>query len=143
MQNTDIRWIQRFTNYSKALARLSKAIVLSQERELSDLEQQGLIQGFEYTFDMAWKTLQDFVVDQGYEGERDKPIRIIVNAAGKGIIDEKEWRLMYESRNKTSHTYNEEIAEQVASSIIETYYDLFIVLETRFQVQKINRETQG
>ena len=50
---------------------------------------------------------------------------------------------MYESRNKTSHAYNEEIAEQVADSIIETYYDLFIVFETRLQLEKINRETQG
>lgn len=92
---------------------------------------------------MAWKTLQDFVVDQGYDGERDKPIRIIVDAGIRGIVNEKKWRLMYESRNKTSHTYNEEIAEQVASSIIETYYEMFIVFETRLQVEKINREAQG
>lgn len=143
MQNKDIRWIQRFNNYTKALARLGQAITLSEERELSDLEQQGLIQGFEFTFDMAWKTLRDFVEEQGYAGERDKPIRIIVDASARGIIDEKDWRKIYESRNKTSHSYDEAIAEQVATNIIETYYALFIRLETRLQVEKLNREGQG
>lgn len=58
MENKDIRWIQRFNNYKKALARLSDAVQLSKERSLSDIEKQGLIQSFEFTFDLAWKTLQ-------------------------------------------------------------------------------------
>lgn len=57
MHNREIRWIQRFSNYKKALARLTAAIQLNEERKLSDLEQQGLIQAFEFTFDIAWKTL--------------------------------------------------------------------------------------
>jgi hypothetical protein len=64
MGNKDIRWIQRFNNYRKALARLSEAIALAEERDLSDMEQQGLIQAFEFTCDMGWKTLQDYVVER-------------------------------------------------------------------------------
>jgi hypothetical protein len=100
MLNKDIRWIQRSNNYKKALARLTSAIELNQERPLSDLEEQGLIQGFEFKFDMGWKTLRDFVVEQGYNEDRERPIPFIVEAAAKGLVNEKSWRLMYQSRNK-------------------------------------------
>jgi nucleotidyltransferase substrate binding protein (TIGR01987 family) len=137
MQNKDIRWIQRFNNYKKSLIRLSSAVELNEERSLSDLEEQGLIQAFEFTFDMGWKVLQDFVFENGYEGERDKPIPIIIAAAAKGIIDEKRWRIMYKSRNQTSHTYDAEIADEVAGKIIDTYHTLFIQLETRLEVERL------
>lgn len=137
MLNKDIRWIQRFNNYKKALARLTSAIELNEERPLSDLEEQGLIQGFEFTFDMGWKTLRDFVVEEGYEGEREKPIPVIVESANKGIINEKSWRLMYQSRNKTSHAYDEETANEVADNIIQVYHNLFIQLETRLEVERL------
>ena len=140
MANKDIRWIQRFHNYRKALARLNEAIALSEERGLSELEQQGLIQGFEFTFDMAWKSLRDFIVDRGFEGEREKPIRVIVDAAARGIVDEKMWRKMYEARNKTSHSYDEEIADDIAENIVDEYQALFIQLETRLQLEKLNQE---
>lgn len=140
MPNEEIRWIQRFSNYRKALARLANAVALTEERKLSDLEQQGLIQAFEFTFDMAWKTLQDFVFDRGYTGERNKPIRIIVEAASQGIINELAWRDMYTSRNKTSHTYDEEIAEDVYAHVLETHYPLLVQLETRLQLERLNQE---
>ena len=63
----DIRWQQRFQNYQKALAQLQNAVTLARERPLSLLEKQGLIQAFEYTHELAWKTLKDFLkhhVDQ-------------------------------------------------------------------------------
>lgn len=140
MSNEDIRWIQRFNNYRKALARLGEAVALAEERDLSDLEQQGLIQGFEFTCDMGWKTLQDFVVHHGYEGEREKPVKIIVEAAAKGIVDEKSWRSLYQSRCKTSHSYDEAIADDIAENILDTYHGLFIQLETRLTLEKINEE---
>lgn len=143
MAEKDIRWIQRFHNYRKALARLGEAIALSEKRLLTDLEQQGMIQGFEFTFDMAWKTLQDFLVENGYDGEREKPIRIIVAATAAGLVDEGQWREMYQSRCKTSHSYDEVIADAIAVKIIEQYQGLFIQLETRMQVHKLNREKQG
>lgn len=143
MSNTDVRWIQRFSNYRKALARLTSAIYLSEERALSDLEQQGMIQAFEFTFDMAWKTLRDYVVERGYEGEREKPIQVIVDAAARNLVDEKQWRLVYQSRNKTSHAYDEAIANEIAEKIKDLYHTLFIQLETRLQVEKLNQEKQG
>lgn len=140
MANEDIRWIQRFNNYRKALARLGEAVALAEERDLSDLEQQGLIQAFEFTCDMGWKTLQDFVVHHGYEGEREKPVKIIVDAAARGIVNEANWRGLYQARCKTSHSYDETIADDIAANILDTYHGLFIQLETRLQLEKINEE---
>lgn len=137
MKNKDIRWQQRFNNFKKALVRLTSAIELSRERDLSDLEQQGLIQGFEFTFDIAWKTIKDFVIEKGYQGDIERPIPIIDEAGKRGIINEKSWRLMYQSRNKTSHAYDEEVADEVAEKIIAIYHDLFIQLETRLEVERL------
>ena len=61
----DIRWFQRFSNYNKALEQLQEAVTLSKTRPLSKLEKQGLIQCFEYTHELAWKTLKDFLETHG------------------------------------------------------------------------------
>ena len=65
MSTTDIRWIQRLSNYAKALKRLKDAVELEKERPLSNLEKQGLIQAFEFTHELAWKTLKDLLEHRG------------------------------------------------------------------------------
>ena len=66
MSKQDIRWIQRFSNFKKALEKLRDAIDDYDEETMSDLEKEGVIQRFEYTFELSWKTLQDFLAYQGY-----------------------------------------------------------------------------
>lgn len=121
----DIRWQQRFSNYQKALKQLEKAISIQKIRELTELEKQGLIQAFEFTHELAWNTLKDFFEYQGntsITGSRDA----ILEAYNKGIIQNGEgWMDMIKSRNKSSHTYNEEVAEEIVFHIKETYYPLF------------------
>ena len=141
MPNEDIRWIQRFNNYRKALARLSKAMALAEERHLSDLEQQGLIQGFEFTFDLAWKTLQDYLRHHKRPNDNGGPNVIITQALEDGIIKgEEAWKAMKKSRDLTSHSYDGETADDIAEKIIDTYHSLFIQLETRLQLEKISEE---
>lgn len=141
MANKDIRWIQRFSNYRKALARLGEAVELAEKRELSDLEQQGLIQGFEFTFDLAWKTLQDFLRENKRPNDNGGPNVIITQSLGDGLIKgEEQWKAMKKSRDLTSHSYDGETADDIAENILETYYNLFIQLETRLQLEKINQE---
>lgn len=122
---SDIRWKQRFSNYKKALHTLNKAVNLSYERELSDLEKQGLIQGFEFTHEMCWKTMKDFITERGNQhiyGSKDA----IREAFNLGLISDGEnWMSMIESRNQSSHTYNNEIADQIVERIIEVYIRLF------------------
>ena len=126
--NKDIRWEQRFSNFRKALSQLKKFI---DKGDLSDLEEQGLIKAFEYTYELAWNTLRDYLEYQGTTdivGSRDA----FREAFKSGLISNGElWMDMLSSRNKTSHTYNEETAEKIAESIFQTYYDLFIELEEK------------
>jgi len=108
MEKQDVRWKQRFNNYSKALSQLEKFIVKG--KELNELEEQGMIQAFEYTFELAWNLLKDYYEYQGVtnlQGSRDA-FRLAFN---RGLITDGEaWMKMIESRSKTSHTYNEETA---------------------------------
>ena len=125
MNNEDIRWKQRFDNFKKALNRLESAVSLARERKLSDLEEQGLIQAFEFTHELAWNTLKDFLIEKG-----DKEIYGSKDATRKAfkynLIENGEvWMNMINSRNKTSHTYNEETASEIAEQIINEYYSEF------------------
>jgi nucleotidyltransferase substrate binding protein (TIGR01987 family) len=67
MSRRDSRWVRRFNNFAKAFAQLQAAVELSRQRELSKLEQQGLIQAFEYTHELAWKTMKDFLEERGVQ----------------------------------------------------------------------------
>ena len=133
---TDIRWVQRFSNYSKALRRLTDALNLEKERPLSDLEKQGLIQGFEFTHELAWKTIKDFYEYQGetgIQGSRDAS-RL---AFRFGLIDDGEvWMDMIKSRNLTSHTYEENITEQIVTAVREQYAHAFLLLKNRMEELK-------
>ena len=131
MSTTDIRWIQRLSNYTKALKRLKDALDLEKERPLSDLEKQGLIQAFEFTHEMAWNTLKDFYEYQGVtgiQGSRDAA-RL---AFRRGLVQNGEvWMDMIKSRNLTSHTYDEETAEKIVSAVRGQYIQEFVKLEER------------
>lgn len=127
----NIRWKQRFSNFRKAFAELKEGVFLAKERSLSKLEEQGLIQGFEYTYELAWNTLKDFLQDQGSQnifGSRDA----IQEAFKVGLIkDGDKWMEMFKDRNKTSHTYNSQTAKEISAAILTTYYDLFDELEIK------------
>jgi nucleotidyltransferase substrate binding protein (TIGR01987 family) len=135
--NEDIRWKQRFSNYQKALNQLQKFI---DKGELSELEEQGLIKSFEYTYELAWNTLKDFLEFKGQSdifGSRDA----IRKAFQLGIIEDGEgWMDMLKSRNKTSHTYNEETAKEISKAVITFYYKLFKKLNEK--LEKFNSDPQ-
>ena len=124
----DIRWEQRFANYKKALSQLQKFI---DKGDLSELEVQGLIKAFEYTYELAWNTMKDFLEYKGQSdiyGSRDA----IRKSFELGLIDNgEEWMDMLVSRNKTSHTYNEEIAQEIGEAVTGIYFSLLRRLETK------------
>jgi len=140
MKNKDVRWIQRFDNYVKALSQLEAAVELSKERKLSNLEKQGLIQAFEYTHELAWKTMKDFLNDRGNSGifgSKDATRETFKY----GLIEEGEiWMDMIKSRNNTSHTYNEETADEIAKAIINDYYIEFEKLNKKLAALKIKEQ---
>lgn len=133
MIDQDIRWLQRFANYQRALAQLTRAVALAQERPLSELERQGLIQAFEFVFELAWNLLKDYFLyqgDPGITGSRDA----IRTAFKQGLLEDGEgWMEMIKSRNQTAHTYNESIAIEIAERILTRFQSLFLQLESRMQ----------
>lgn len=128
MTKPDVRWIQRLNHFSKALGQLTKFI---QKGDLNEFEKQGLIQSFEYTFELAWNTLKDYFEAQGeteIHGSRDA-FRL---AFKRGLFEDGEvWMAMISSRALTSHTYNEDVAEKIAADITVRYYPEFSALHAK------------
>ena len=121
-RDPDVRWQQRFENFNKAFAQLAKAAALAEQRTLTDLEQQGLIQAFEFTHELAWKTLKDYLALTGstarLHGSRDATRE----AFSLGLLhDGNAWMRMIDHRNETTHTYDEKTANEIAAAILNSY----------------------
>lgn len=118
----DVRWKQRFVNYEKSYLQLKKFI---DKPKLNELEEQGLIKCFEYTYELAWNLMKDYLVYQGITnitGSRDA----IRQAFNKSLINNgQDWMKMIEDRILTVHTYNEPTALQVGKRIVSVYFNLF------------------
>lgn len=127
--NEDIRWLQRFDNYQRALSALQEAVELSQQRSLSKLEQQGLIQGFEFTHELAWKTLKDFLDYRGVSGVIGSRDAAKIAFREGLVVDGEIWMEMLKSRNLTSHTYVEAVANDIAEKIMSQYFSAFCELK--------------
>jgi len=140
MGEQDIRWEQRFENYKKALKKLGEAVKLDAERPLSELERQGIIQAFEYTHELAWKVMQDFFVYQGnteIRGSRDATRQAFSTDL---ISDGDNWMEMIKNRNLTSHTYNEEISDEIYTNIIDRFYPLFVKFQETMERIKLQHD---
>ena len=133
MSKADIRWIQRFDNFKRAFAQLAEASALAKQRDLSDLERQGLIQAFEFTHELAWNTLKDFLTSRGASaklyGSRDATRAAF---AAELIENGEVWMKMIEHRNESSHTYNDNVAEEIMAAVQTLYVPAFEALHRRF-----------
>ena len=127
MTSPDIRWIQRLENFQRALSTLQRAIGLAQSRPLSELEEQGLIQAFEFTHELSWLLIRDFLVDPGVAGisrSRDA-VREAVTRQLLPQGEESVWMAMIRSRKLTSHNYNPAVAREIAELIVDRYGPVF------------------
>lgn len=130
-KNDDIRWVQRFSNYQAALIQLKDAVELYNERALSLIEKQGMIQAFEFTHELAWKVLKDYLEYQSaikVSGSRDA---VKESFKIELLNDGQVWLEMIETRNNTSHTYDKEIAENTVNAIVKKYFSQFVDLENK------------
>ena len=123
MADADVRWLQRLDNYERALATLERALSLAANRPLSELEQQGLIQAFEFTHELSWLLLKDFLVDQGVSGisgsrdaVREAVVRELLPAG-----TESTWMAMIRHRSLTSDTDDSALAEETEQLIARPY----------------------
>jgi nucleotidyltransferase substrate binding protein (TIGR01987 family) len=145
----DTRWEQRFSNFNKALDKLDQAVTHIQTEYYSegvfdetlfgegdDIIKEGLIQRFEYTHELAWKTMKDFLKEKGnlgLFGSKD----VTREAFSTGLIaDGKTWMEMIISRNMTSHTYNEDTANDIFMKILKAYHPAFLAFRQRMEDQR-------
>jgi len=138
MGKEDIRWHQRLNNYKKGLSQLNKAVEISQQRELNELERQGLIQSFEFTHELAWNVMKDYFYYQGnieIRGSRDATREAFkYNLISSGEV----WMDMITSRNKTTHTYDEETANEIVQRILNDY--IFLLNDFEKKMTEIKKE---
>ena len=130
--DVDIRWKQRFDNYQRALQTLTEAVDIAQQRPLSKLEQQGLIHGFEFTHELAWNVLNDYLEEQGFVslvGSKNATRTAFKNAL---INDGEAWMEMIKARNLSSYTYNIDVAEEIAQDILTRFYPAFVAMAHTF-----------
>lgn len=118
MEHPDIRWKQRFQNFEKAFLFFREAV---NKQDYTPIETSGLVQAFEFTFELGWKTIKDYLYEQGID------TRFPREALKEGfhtqiIVDGHIWIQMLEKRNELSHTYNEEVARHAVEIIKNSYY---------------------
>jgi nucleotidyltransferase substrate binding protein (TIGR01987 family) len=126
----DIRWKQRFENYKLAVSQLQKFI---DKRDLNELEEQGLIQAFEFTHELAWNVMKDYFDYQGMvniHGSRDATREAFHREL---IINGDEWMDMIKSRNISSHTYHEEAVKKIKDKGFNSYFNLYIDFRNKMQ----------
>lgn len=127
----DVRWKQRFENFKKAVTQLTEFI---EKGELNKFEVQGLIQCFEYTFELAWKTMKDYLEQEGFDVK--SPRKTIQTAFQIQLItDGHTWIDALEKRNLMAHTYDEKRAMEVEKLIREKYYK--IIKELYFKLGEL------
>ena len=137
MANEDIRWIQRFNNFNKALNSLTKAIAEYNEDDTDEVVKVGMIKFFEMTHELAWNTMKDYYENQGETGIQGSKDAIKLSFSRGLITEAQKWFDMVDSRKLSVHTYDEDTANEVARDISETYINLFYQLQTRLQVEKL------
>jgi nucleotidyltransferase substrate binding protein (TIGR01987 family) len=156
MESSDVRWQQRFSNYNKALQKLSEAVVYIQsnfyregvlQEELfevgEDLAKEGIIQRFEYTHELAWNVLKDYFTAQGITGiigSKDATREAFANGL---IADGHIWMDMIRSRNQTSYTYNETTATAIFQDVLERYFPAFLALQQVMEAKRIADENSS
>ena len=133
MGNQDIRWKQRFEHFIGALRQLKNANELQKERKFTELELQGAVQAFEITQELSWKVMKDFLESQG-KTDLFGSKTVVREALNVGLITNgEEWLRTIESRNKTSHIYDEKEILIILEIVFNQYLSLFIDFETKMK----------
>jgi len=156
MSTQDIRWLQRFSNYEKALLKLEQAVQkineeyqieddgsITDDDFLDDIIKEGLIQRFEYTHELSWNVIKDFLEDAGNTtiyGSKDATRE----AFSAGLISNGDiWMDMIKSRNKTTHTYNQETADDIFMKIMNQYYTEFVNFKRKMEAIRNGKQDKS
>ncbi|WP_029406907.1 nucleotidyltransferase substrate binding protein [Thiomicrorhabdus sp. Milos-T2] len=120
----DIRWKQRYQNYLKALGQLSSALS-AHDKTAESLIKEGILQRFEFTHELAWKVMKDYLEYEGHQGITGSRSASRLAFSLGLIVDGQVWMDMVESRNRTVHTYDERVLEQEFAKVQKHYEKAF------------------
>jgi len=133
------RWVLRFSNFRKALAKLSEAVAFAARSDVpsgrvsGEILKEGIIQRFEYTHELAWNVMKDYAEFQGNAsvgGSRDATREAFrLNLVEDGSL----WMEMIASRNRSTHTYHQDTADEIYSKIVSAYHPAFLAFEARME----------
>ncbi len=113
----------KIENFISAVERLSAAIDVYKKNPENDIYQDALIQRFEFTFELAWKALKEFMIANGLKDDLNFPKQILKEAYQLNIIgDENIWLEMLNARNLTSHIYDSDTASRISHDICEKFW---------------------
>lgn len=135
MMPANSRWVQRLLAFNRAFGLYQEGVQTSHQRLLSRLEQQGLVKGFEYTYELAWKLMKDYGLENGMpeiSGSKDAiraGLRLALIADGDGWMD------MVQARIETVHTYDMARAEEILHDISHRFYDLLKLLHQEMNLR--------
>ena len=144
MTDTTPRWIHRFENYKRAFLLLREAMEAMQTRTLNQLEKEGIIQRFEYTWELSWKLLKDYLESKGVVLQTITPSETIKAAYAAKIIENGEgWMEALEARNRMSHTYDAKTFERIIADIQSKHLALFDALHMFMMVKELEENPKS
>ncbi len=132
--NKDIRWKQRFENFERSYQTFSRILKIESPNEA---ERMGLVQAFEIVFELSWKTLKDYLTEQGFQEKSPKGV-LKLAFQNELIADGHHWMEALESRNETVHTYDDKMAEKLDKKIRGTYAPMIYALYERLKQEYAN-----
>lgn len=133
MSDDTPRWRYRFDNYKRAFSLLREAIEMMDDREPSQLEKEGIIQRFEYTTELAWNLMKDYLESENFVFEQVTPRAVMRKAFEANLLEDGEtWMDVLDARNKMSHNYDLKTFEAVIEEIRKHYLRAFDALHTKF-----------
>lgn len=126
--------MKKIDNFLKAITRLSEAVTEYNSNGENTVIRDGLIQRFEFTFELSWKAMKEYMIDQGVKDDLTFPKQVLKSAYENHMIDNQEiWLDMLKSRNNTSHIYDDKIAEEISKNICNKFLFVLEELEAYFK----------
>lgn len=122
--NNDIRWKQRFNNFDNAYATFCRVVKAYEADKTSEITKMALVQSYEFTFELAWKTLKDYLENEGYDEVKNAKQTIRQAFQAEILHNPEEWMDAIQKRNLTSHVYNKDILQEAVDFIYDRFYPI-------------------
>ena len=139
MTDATPRWFYRHDNFGRAFVLLREAVDILETRPLSALEKEGLVQRFEYTWELAWKTMKDVLENEGLSFDLVSPNRVIRAAAEAGLVaDAAPWLAALDTRNRLAHSYSSKTFDAAVEAVRSSYLAAFDALNDTLMAKRLH-----